>query len=72
MVISIQLHWMVISGLHQVKLNSNINSKNWEPSAFISADGHTIYFSSDRPGGFGNRDLYMSEKNRKWGMGKSC
>jgi len=45
-----------------VKLNSNINSKYWEPSAFISADGHAIYFVSNRPGGFGGRDIYVSQK----------
>ena len=52
-----------------VKLNSNINSKHWEPSAFISADGHAIYFVSDRPGGFGGRDIYVSQKttNGDWG-----
>lgn len=48
-----------------VKLNSNINSKHWEPSAFISADGHAIYFTSDRPGGFGGRDIYVSQKDSK-------
>jgi outer membrane protein OmpA-like peptidoglycan-associated protein len=46
-----------------VKLNDNINSKNWEPSAFISADGRTLYFTSDRPGGFGGRDLYSSHRD---------
>ncbi len=52
-----------------VKLNSNINSKHWEPSAFISADGHAIYFASNRPGGFGGRDIYVSQKTEKdeWG-----
>ena len=52
-----------------VKLNSHINSKFWEPSAFISADGNTLYFVSDRPGGYGGRDLYKSEKtsNGDWG-----
>lgn len=53
-----------------VKLNSNINSKYWEPSAFISADGMTIYFSSNRPGGFGGRDLYESQKTEKGDWGK--
>ncbi len=52
-----------------IKLNENINSKYWEPSAFISADGSTIYFTSDRPGGFGGRDLYVSKKTKddEWG-----
>jgi outer membrane protein OmpA-like peptidoglycan-associated protein len=48
-----------------IKLNENINSKHWEPSAFISADGHAIYFTSNRPGGFGGRDIYVSQKNSK-------
>jgi outer membrane protein OmpA-like peptidoglycan-associated protein len=52
-----------------VKLNSHINSKWWEPSAFISADGTALYFTSDRPGGYGGRDIYKSEKkaNGDWG-----
>jgi len=44
-----------------IKLNENINSKYWEPSAFISADGSTLYFTSNRPGGYGGRDLYTSK-----------
>lgn len=39
-----------------------INSKYWEGSASISADGRTLYFSSNRPGGFGGRDIYMVKK----------
>ncbi|MES2565844.1 MAG: OmpA family protein [Bacteroidota bacterium] len=54
-----------------VKLNSNINSKHWEPSAFISANGQTIYFSSNRPGGFGGRDIYVSMKTEKDEWGKA-
>ncbi len=52
-----------------VKLNDNINTKYWEPSAFISADGQKLYFTSDKPGGFGGRDLYMSQKtpDGEWG-----
>jgi outer membrane protein OmpA-like peptidoglycan-associated protein len=51
-----------------VKLNENINSKYWEPSAFISADGNTLYFTSDRPGGYGGRDLYTSKQvGGDWG-----
>ena len=50
-------------------LPTPINSKYWEGSASLSADEHTIYFSSERPGGFGGRDLYKSEKqsNGTWG-----
>lgn len=50
-------HWST-----PLKLNDNINSKSWEPSAFISADENRLYFASDRAGGFGGRDLYSSDK----------
>jgi outer membrane protein OmpA-like peptidoglycan-associated protein/tetratricopeptide (TPR) repeat protein len=45
-----------------VKLNSYINSPYWEPAAFLSADGRTLYFVSDRPGGFGGTDIYRSKR----------
>ena len=43
-----------------VLMGSDINTKSWETHAVISADGHTMYFVSDRPSGFGGRDLYKS------------
>ena len=51
------------------KLNRNINTKYWEPSCCISADGNTLYFSSNRKKGFGGLDIYKSELNEKgeWG-----
>ncbi|MDP3557462.1 MAG: OmpA family protein [Bacteroidota bacterium] len=56
-----------------IKLNSQINSKYWEPSACFSADGNTIYFTSNRPGGFGGRDIYSIKKvpNGEWGNPKN-
>ncbi|HEY4799579.1 MAG TPA: OmpA family protein, partial [Bacteroidia bacterium] len=47
---------------------TDINSPYWEPSACLSPDGNTIYFVSDRPGGFGGRDIYQCVKlpNGKW------
>lgn len=50
------------------KLNLEINSPYWEPSAALSPDGREIYFSSNRPGGYGGRDLYVSRKlpNGEW------
>ena len=42
-----------------VKLDANINTPGGaETSISISPDGNTIYFSSNRPGGFGGKDLY--------------
>jgi tetratricopeptide (TPR) repeat protein len=52
-----------------VKLNKNINTKFWESHGFISEDGNHLIFASDRPGGFGGLDLYLSHKviNGDWG-----
>lgn len=49
------------------KLNPNINSEYWEGSCSITSDGRYLYFASERPGGLGGRDLYVSEKvNGDW------
>jgi hypothetical protein len=40
-----------------------------ETSACYSPDGNTIFFSSNRPGGYGGKDLYLVKKlpNGSWG-----
>ena len=44
-----------------------IVTQSWESQPTISADGKTIYFSSDRPGGLGGRDIwYVMFINGKW------
>ena len=54
------------------KLNANINSEYWEGSCSISSDGRYLYFASERPGGQGGRDLYVSELvNGDWGPAKN-
>jgi hypothetical protein len=51
-----------------VKLNRNINTKYWESHAFLSEDEKLLVFASDRPGGFGGLDIYVSKKeNNDWG-----
>jgi hypothetical protein len=51
-----------------VRLNKNINTKYWESHGFISEDGKSLIFASDRPGGFGGLDLYLSNKVKgDWG-----
>ncbi|HVN57298.1 MAG TPA: hypothetical protein VMT63_03280 [Bacteroidales bacterium] len=51
-----------------VRLNKNINTKYWESHGFLSEDGNTLVFASDRPGGFGGLDIYISKKeNGDWG-----
>jgi len=51
------------------KLNKNINSKGKETAACFSFDGLTMYFISDRKGGFGEKDIYMSKLTEEgdWG-----
>lgn len=50
------------------KLDKNINTKYWESHGFISETGNQLIFASDRPGGYGGLDLYISQKiNGAWG-----
>ena len=46
-----------------------INTKYWESHGSLSKDGNTLYFTSNRKGGFGGLDIYTSEKqeNGSWG-----
>ncbi len=53
-------------------LNKNINtSMYWETSASVSADGKKLYFASNRPGGYGELDIYVSELDAKGDWGKA-
>lgn len=38
--------------------DKRINSEDWEPHCYVTTDGQNLYFTSDRPGGFGGRDIY--------------
>lgn len=46
-------------------LGSPVNTKHWESTPSISADGKTLYFSSSRPGGFGGKDIWLTRLNEK-------
>jgi outer membrane protein OmpA-like peptidoglycan-associated protein len=43
-------------------LGPNINSEYWDSEPTLSSDGRVLYFASDRPGGSGGIDIYVSEK----------
>ncbi len=55
------------------KLNENINTQFYETHASVSADGKKLYFASNRSGGFGDLDIYVSERNASgdWGPAKN-
>lgn len=46
-----------------------VNSEFWESQPAISPDGRTLYFISNRPGGFGGYDIWKSTitDDAKWG-----
>src|ERR1051326_5958835 len=51
-----------------INLGPEINTDYWESSPSLSPDKKTLYFSSNRPGGYGGKDLYVSYRNAngKW------
>jgi outer membrane protein OmpA-like peptidoglycan-associated protein len=44
------------------KRMGNLNTPGSEDTPFLAADGVTLYFTSDRPGGLGSHDMYMSRR----------
>jgi len=55
------------------KLNSNINTGLQETSAAFTPDGKSIYFVSNKSGGYGGKDIYVSKQsaNGDWGPAKN-
>ena len=43
-------------------MGTSVNSAYADITPFLAADGVTLYFSSDRPGGFGSNDVYMTRR----------
>ena len=55
-------------------LNKNINtSQFWETCASVSSDGKKLYFASNREGGYGELDIYVSElgNDGEWGKAEN-
>ena len=58
----------------RVSIGDRINTKKYnEPSVYISKDGQLLYYVSDKPGGQGKKDLYLSKKleDGTWGEGEN-
>ena len=49
-------------------LGEPVNSEFWESSPCLSPDKRELYFSSNRPGGYGGKDIYVSKRmpNGRW------
>lgn len=47
-----------------VNLGDIVNSPSAEQNPYLSSDNKTLFFTSDRLGGFGGTDLYMSTRSR--------
>lgn len=49
-------------------LGANVNSRAWDSQPSLSKNEDTLYFASDRLGGFGMSDIYFSYKlkNGRW------
>lgn len=54
-------------------LGRNINTEFWETAPTLSPDKKTLYFVSNRPGGYGGSDLYVSylQPNGNWSPAKN-
>jgi len=48
-------------------LGPNINTDWWESAPSISPDGQALYFCSNKPGGYGGIDIYVSYKSERGG-----
>lgn len=55
-------------------LNAAVNSEYGEEAAMVSPDGNWLFFSSNRPGGYGGYDIYFSRKlpNGEWSSAKNA
>ncbi|OYU95910.1 MAG: hypothetical protein CFE21_05720 [Bacteroidetes bacterium B1(2017)] len=50
-----------------INLGPPVNSASWESQPCLSFDGRTLYFSSNRPGGYGQSDIWFTNfKNGRW------
>lgn len=65
--------WVEGAWTRPKNLGYKINSHDWEGQPQVSPDGKMLFFSSDRPGGQGKRDIWLAklEEDGKWGQPKN-
>lgn len=52
-------------------LGPNVNSREWDSHPSVSHSGDTLFFASNRVGGFGMSDIYFSVKDKKGNWGRA-
>lgn len=45
-----------------VDLGAAVNSPAWDGQPYVTPDAQHLYFASDRPGGFGGTDIWISDR----------
>lgn len=69
---SCDLYYSLFDGQRWSKpanLGPTVNSRFWDGQPSLSSNGRTLYFSSERPGGKGGRDLWkIDRKGGGWGI----
>ncbi len=61
---SCDIFYSVLSGDNWTTPESTgtpVNTNNWEAHPSLSSDGRFLYFSSNRPGGMGGKDIWRAE-----------
>ena len=60
------------SPIVEVKIDKVNTAERWETHYTVSPDGNSIFFVSDREGGYGQRDIYFMEReNGVWSEAKN-
>lgn len=54
--------WTALRWQAPVRLPASLNSEFDDTTPFLEADGTTLYFASNRPGGYGETDIYRSQR----------
>jgi Mg-chelatase subunit ChlD len=54
--------WTELRWQQPEKLPAPLNSEFDDTTPFLDADGETLYFASNRPGGYGDEDIYSSRR----------
>jgi len=52
-------------------LGENVNSNGWDSHPSLTHSGDTLYFASNRIGGFGLTDIYYAVRDKKGNWGKA-